>query len=176
MKSISWKILAAIILISGGSASAQYKVGDQMPEFKLPYATKDTIIFDGMGSKDLTGKRYLLAFYPADWSGGCTKEVCSFRDAMTDFDNLNLIVLGVSVDSPFSHFHWANDENLNFKLLSDQTHKLGIAMGVYDDQRGMFKRSVFVVGPSGKFEYINYNYSVKDDTDFNAIKRALGGK
>jgi peroxiredoxin len=172
----STKLLAAILLSLTSTVFAQYNVGDKVPEFKLPYATKDTIIFDGISSADLAGKRYMLAFYPADWSGGCTKEVCSFRDAITQFDNLNLIVLGVSVDSPFSHYHWAIDENLNFKLLSDQTHKLGIAMGVYDDQRGVFKRSVFVVNPAGKFEYVNYNYSVKDENDFNALKKALGGK
>jgi peroxiredoxin Q/BCP len=147
-----------------------------VPEFKLPYATKDTIVFNGISHEDLAGKSYVLAFYPADWSSGCTREVCTLRDAMTDFDELRVAVLGVSVDSPFSHFHWAQQENLNFKLLSDQTHNFGKAMGVYDDARGVFKRSVFVVGPDAKLKYINYNYSVKDDRDFEALKEALAAK
>ena len=164
-------MIALVMLISVGvNAQSQFKEGDRVPDFKLPYATKDTIVFDGISSKDLLGKKYILAFYPADWSSGCTKEVCTLRDAMAEFNDLGITVLGISVDSPFAHFHWAGEQNLNFKLLSDQTHNFGKAMGVYDDQRGVFKRSVFVVGPDGKFEYINYNFSVKDDTDFNKLK------
>lgn len=164
-------IIAFVMAISlGANAQTQFKEGDIVPEFKLPYATKDTIVFDGIGSKDLAGKRYILAFYPADWSGGCTKEVCTFRDAMAEFNGLGVVVLGVSVDSPFTHFHWASDQNLNFKLLSDQTHNFGKAMGIYNDQSGTFKRSVFVVGPDGRFEYIDYEFSVKDDDDFNKLK------
>lgn len=174
MKSIL--LIAALVLAFGITANAQFKVGDKVPEFKLPYATKDTVIFDGYGSKDLVGKRYLLAFYPADWSSGCTKEVCRLRDSMADFEGLGLTVLGVSVDNPFSHRQWAKSENLNFKLLSDQTHKFGEAFGIYDPERGFFKRSVFVVGPNGKFQYINYNYSVQDDRDFDALKAALAAK
>jgi peroxiredoxin len=169
-------ILAISMLLHVGTVSAQFKVGDKVPEFKLPYATKDTIMFDGIGSRDLAGKRYLLAFYPADWSPGCTKEVCRFRDSIADFEALKLTVLGVSVDNLFSHRQWAIYDNLNFKLLSDQTHKLGKALGVYDQDRGVFKRSIFVVGPDGKFEYINYNYSVQEDNDFQALKKALAGK
>jgi peroxiredoxin len=175
MKSILW-IMAISMLLHTGTVSAQFKIGDKVPEFKLPYATKDTIMFDGIGSKDLAGKRYLLAFYPADWSPGCTKEVCRFRDSIADFEALKLTVLGVSVDNLFSHRQWAIYDNLNFKLLSDQTHKLGKALGVYDEDRGVFKRAVFVVGPDGKFEYINYNYSVQDDNNFQALKKALAGK
>jgi peroxiredoxin len=175
MKSVILGILSALMVIPN-LASAQYKVGEKVPEFKLPYATKDTIVFDGIGSADLAGKRYLLAFYPADWSPGCTKEVCRFRDSMTDFEDLNLIVIGVSVDNLFSHRQWAKYENLNFKLLSDQTHKLGMNFGVYDENKGVFKRSVFVIGPDGRFEYINYNYSVNNDDDFHALKKFLAAK
>ena len=46
-------------------------------------------------------------------------------------------------------------------------------MGVYIDDYGMFQRSVFVVGPDGKFEYIDYEYSLADDKDFNALKKFL---
>jgi glutaredoxin-dependent peroxiredoxin len=165
--------IAALLIPVRSKAQVQLKVGDKVPEFMLPYATQDTVIFDGFGSKNLTGKRYLLAFYPADWSSGCTKEVCRFRDTMVDFEGLNIEVLGVSVDNPFSHRQWAKAENLNFKLLSDQTHKLGQAMGVYNDKTGMFQRSVFVVGQDGTLKYVNYNYSVKDDKDFATLKEAL---
>ena len=167
--------IAAVCAILATSALAQEKlaVGDNVPDFKLPYATKDTIVFEGMSSRDLAGKTYVLAFYPADWSGGCTREVCTFRDALADFDELNVTVLGVSVDSPFSHRKWAREENLNFKLLSDQTHKFGKAMGVYNEDSGVFSRSTFVIGPDGKLKYADYDYSVKDNQDFEALKATL---
>ena len=167
--------IAAVCAIIATGAQAQEKlaVGDSVPAFTLPYATKDTIVFEGMSSRDLAGKTYVLAFYPADWSGGCTKEVCTFRDALADFDGLNVTVLAVSVDSPFSHRKWAQEENLNFKLLSDQTHNFGKAMGVYVEDRGTFRRSTFVVGPDGKLKYVDYDYSVKDNNDFEALKAAL---
>jgi peroxiredoxin len=180
MKAIFLFASAMLLFVGGIKTQAfgqtVFKVGDKIPDFKLPYATKDTIVFDGISSKDLIGKRYLLAFYPADWSGGCTKEVCRLRDTMADFEGLNVEVFGVSVDNLFSHRAWAKSENLNFKLISDQTHKLGQPIGVYNDEYGVFNRSVFVVGPDGKFQYINYNYSVKDDKDFDALKEALASK
>ena len=162
-----------LIAINPAFAQAPFKIGDKVPDFKLPFATQDTINFEGIGAQDLLGKRYILAFYPADWSPGCTKETCTFRDTMSQFEKLNVMVFGVSVDNLFSHRQWAKWDSLNFPLLSDQTHKLGEAIGVYNQDHGMFQRSIFVVGPDGKLEYVKYNYSVKDDTDFNALKQAL---
>lgn len=155
------------------NAQDRVKLGEDVPDFRLPYATRDTIVFQGLSSEDLAGKTYLLAFYPADWSSGCTKEVCAFRDALGDFEKLNVTVLGISVDSPFSHRRWAQEENLNFMLLSDQTHRFGRAMGVYDEESGRFRRATFVVGPDGRFRYIDYDYSVKDGQDFDTLKKAL---
>jgi len=165
--------ILCLFIVSNAVAQEKLKIGDTVPEFDLPYATKDTIVFEGINSHDLLGKTYVLAFYPADWSGGCTKEVCTFRDAIADFEGLNVTVLGISVDNPFSHRQWAAKENLNFKLLSDQTHKFGQAMGVYNEDSGMFQRSTFVVGPDGKITYADHEYSVKDNQDFEALKSAL---
>ena len=177
MQRIFWGLISFFLVMSAGStAQEKLAVGDSVPEFKLSYATKDTIVFDGVDSRDLAGKTYVLAFYPADWSGGCTKEVCTFRDALAEFDDLGVTVFGVSVDNPFSHRRWAQEENLNFKLLSDQTHKFGQAMGVYNEERGVFSRSTFVVGPDGKLRYVDYDYSVKDNQDFEALKQAVAGK
>jgi peroxiredoxin Q/BCP len=155
------------------AAEEVYKVGDTVPEFKLPYATVDTIAFEGLGSKDLLGQRYVLAFYPADWSGGCTKEVCSFRDAIQVFEDLGVEVLPISTDLVFSHHEWAKHHELNFKLLADHTREFGTGMGVYMPDYGMYSRSVFVVSPEGLFEYIDYEYSVSDDEDFDLLKEAL---
>lgn len=152
------------------------KVGDKLPDFHLPYATKDSVASEKLDSKELLGKRYLLAFYPADWSGGCTKEMCTFRDEIKELEGLDVEVLPVSADLVYSHHEWAKALNLPFKLLADQTREFGTAMGVYMADRGMMKRSVFVVGPDGKIQYSNDNYSVKDDTDLKALKQFLSTK
>jgi len=154
-------------------AQDEPSVGDDVPGFKLPYATRDTINFEGVSSEDLAGTAYVLAFFPAAWSSGCTREVCAFRDAITDFEDLGVEVLPISGDYVFAQHEWARHHNLPFRLLADQTREFGKKMGVYMAERGMFRRSVFVVGPDGKFAYIDYEYSVADDSDLIALKQAL---
>ena len=171
---ISKAILVFFVLINISIAEEiVLKVGDTVPAFKLPYATQEKVDFDGISSEDLKGSRYVLAFYPADWSGGCTTEMCNFRDSITAFTKLGVEVYPVSGDYIFSHQAWAQHHNLPFKLLGDHTREFGKKMGVYMPDNGMMSRSVFVVGPDGKFEYINYEYSVKDGKDFEELKKAL---
>lgn len=173
---IKWPIILVILLVLPVSvpfAQDQPSVGDKVPAFKLPYATKDTIDFDGIGSDDLAGTTYVLAFYPAAWSSGCTKEVCAFRDAIADFEQLDIQILPVSGDYVFTQHEWAKHHNLPFKLLADQTREFGKKLGVYLPDRGMFKRSVFVVRPDGRFTYIDVDYSVADDSDFKSLREAV---
>jgi len=177
MKNCVIAIAFAIILTNSATAEDNVlKVGDTVPEFKMPYATRDSIADNDLTPKMMKDKRYLLAFYPADWSGGCTKEVCTFRDSFEDLKKLDIEVVAVSGDYVYSHFEWAKHHNLPFKLASDPTREFGKKLGVYMPESGMHKRSVFVVGKDGKFEYINYNYSVRDGADFEALKTALAKK
>jgi hypothetical protein len=86
-------MLAGIVLAD----SAPPKVGDAAPDFSLPYATRDSIASDDLKLSSLVGKRNIvLAFYPADWSGGCTKEVCTLRDNFTALSALNAEIIGLS--------------------------------------------------------------------------------
>jgi peroxiredoxin len=169
-----FSVMLAGISVADNNQTGSFKNGDKVPEFKLPYATKDTVNFEGIGSVSMVGKRYLLAFFPAAWSSGCTKEVCAFRDALGDLEKLNVTVLAISGDYIFTLHEWAKYHNLNFMLLADQTRDFGRLMGVYNDKSGMFRRTVFVVGPDGKFEYIDYDYSVADENDFGRLKDFLG--
>nr|MBN2276627.1 redoxin domain-containing protein [candidate division Zixibacteria bacterium] len=167
-------ILAIIIVLPLGlRAEEKFKVGDAVPMFDLPYATKDTINMKGINTNDLKGRWYLLAFYPASWSPGCTKEMCIFRDEFADFRDLDIEILAISGDYVFTQYEWAKHNNFNFKLLADHTRKYGNKMGVYIDDYGMFQRSVFVVDPDGKFAYIDYEYSLENDKDYNALMQFL---
>jgi thioredoxin-dependent peroxiredoxin len=75
--------------------------------------------------QDLRNKSHLvLYFYPRDFTFGCTREACSFRDHGEEFKNLGAVVLGVSSDSPESHQRFARQHKLTFGLISDPDHAI----------------------------------------------------
>ena len=83
---------------------------------------------------DLVGKKIvLLYFYPKDFTGGCTKEACGFRDRMGELQQDNVEVIGVSFDSAESHKKFIAKYKLNFPLLADPEGKIvdlyGVQMG-----------------------------------------------
>jgi peroxiredoxin Q/BCP len=167
-------VLFLSLLFFGGLSAQTLKVGDKAPDFKLPYATKDTIVFEGVRLSDLIGKRnIILAFYPADWSGGCTTQMCTFRDNFADLSKLDAEVLGISGDYVFSHREWAKHLNLPFKLLSDHKHEVAKLYNSYDENSGFNKRTVFVIDKTGKIAYINWKYNVRDQSHFEELKKVL---
>jgi len=95
------------------------KVGDKAPDFNLPDAS-------GKNHKlsDFKGKKLLVYFYPKDDTSGCTKEACSLRDNLPDFNKLKTQVVGISGDSVDSHAKFTQKYNLNFLLLSDSERKV----------------------------------------------------
>lgn len=150
------------------------QVGERAPDFKLPYATRDSVARDSLSLAALTGTRnVVLAFYPADWSGGCTKEVCTLRDNFTQLGGLNADVVGISGDYVFSHHEWAAHHNLPFKLASDHSHAVAKAYGSYNETYGMNRRTVYVVDRAGKIAYADPAYSVRDSVSFGRLQAAL---
>lgn len=167
--------LTASASASVAPASAP-KIGDAAPDFKLPYATQEKIFLrpeEHMSLSGLRGKNVILAFYPADWSGGCTTEVCTFRDTFAEFGKLNATVLGVSGDYVFSHHEWAKHHNLQFPLLSDHDHKVAKAYDSYNDQFGMNKRTVFLIDKDGVVRYVNLAFKAGDKKDYDALRAEL---
>jgi peroxiredoxin Q/BCP len=137
------------------SSKAELGEGDAAPDFTLPSSSgKDVTL------SSLRGKNVVLYFYPQDDTTGCTKEACSFRDNMPNFDKMNATILGVSKDSLDSHHKFIQKYGLNFVLLSDEdlkVHKL------YDTwrEKEMYgrrywgtERSTFVIGKDGKIAKI----------------------
>jgi peroxiredoxin len=91
------------------SSKAELSEGDVAPDFALPSSSgKDVRL------SSLRGKSVVLYFYPQDDTSGCTKEACSFRDNMPNFDKLNATILGVSKDSLDSHNNFIKKYSLNF--------------------------------------------------------------
>jgi peroxiredoxin len=171
-------VLAMTTGATGTSAAGTTatKVGDAAPDFTLPYATRDSVSDDSLTLSSLVGKHNLvLAFYPADWSGGCTKEVCTLRDNFSALGNLNADVIGISGDYVFSHYEWAKHHNLPFRLASDHHHDVAKRYGSYGEENGYNRRTVFVVDKSGKIAYADLAYSSRDATSFDKLQAALKG-
>jgi peroxiredoxin Q/BCP len=131
--------------------------GDKAPSFTL---TADDGTKVSLGS--LAGRRFVLYFYPADDTPGCTTQACQFNDQLSEFRALNVPVIGVSPDDAASHQAFRAKYALGFTLLSDPTHRVMARYGAYGDKvlygRAVVGviRSTFVVGPTGRIEHALY--------------------
>lgn len=130
------------------------KPGDIAPEFELE--SESGVV----RSADLKGTRYVLYFYPADDTPGCTKEACSFRDSLQAFEALGVRVFGVSPQGLDSKRKFAAKYGLNFPLLADTDHKVAEAFGAWGERSLYGKkfmgviRSTFIIGPDGRIEHV----------------------
>lgn len=156
-----------------GNAADKLNVGDKAPDFTLPYATKDSIT-DALKFSDVIGKNnIILAFYPADWSGGCTVEMCTMRDNFGLLSDLGATVFGISGDYVYSHREWAKHHNLQFGLLSDHDHEVAKMYSSYNEQTGMDVRTVYVIDKKGSVAYIDLAYKAREPASFDKLKAAL---
>lgn len=135
------------------------EVGDPAPDFTVPMAGGDA--YDDIEPFTLSAAfpdgPVVLAFFPAAFTGGCTEELCTFRDEMASFEALDASVYGISVDLPFALNVFAMEQELSFPLLSDFD---GEAIEAYDvvlegtrGLSGVAERSVFVVDTDGVVRY-----------------------
>jgi len=154
-------------------------VGDSAPEFSLPKAGGDAYndIEPFALSEALGDGPVVLAFFPAAFTSGCTAEMCTFRDSMHRFDELDARVYGISVDLPPAQNVWIMREELNFPMLSDWDHEVIREYGVVNpemyDQFEAARRSIFVLDDAGT---VTYRW-VEDEgeTDFAAVIEDVRG-
>jgi peroxiredoxin len=144
-------------------------IGDTAPAFTLTATDKSKVSL-----ADHAGSRVVLAFYPAAFTGVCTKEMCAFRDSMAKLNDVGATVFGVSVDSPFSNGAFAKENGIEFTLLSD-VHRTMIAD--YDltfenfviDGYTVANRSVVIVEADGTVGYKWICESLGEEPDYDAI-------
>lgn len=122
------------------------KEGDLAPDFTL-HATPDQKI----SLHELRGRPVVLAFYPADWSPVCGDEMGLFSAARHEVEAYDAILLGISVDSVWSHIAFAEQRKLHFPLLADFEPKgeVARAYGVYRPIDGTSERALFVIDAHG---------------------------
>lgn len=167
-------LVGFLVLFFHTGPAQTLRLGEPAPEFSLPYATRDSVARSPLRLSDLVGTRnVILAFYPADWSSGCTKEVCTLRDSFSGLQALNAEVVGISGDYVYSHHAWAKHHDLPFRLLSDHRHDMARAYESFNEQSNYTRRTVFVINPRGEIAYKDLEYSVADSLDFERLKQAL---
>lgn len=129
----------------------QLAIGDKLPEFSLP--DQNGKIFN-VG--DLIGKKKLVIFfYPKDGSLSCTREACYFRDLNDVFEENDAAVIGISGQSVESHKEFAEDNNLNYIILSDSQNVVRKLFGVPSQLFGLIPgRVTYVADKTGKIVYI----------------------
>ncbi len=148
-------------------------VGDRVQDFTLT---------DNLGEKQNLGEALrkgpvVLAFFPLAFTGVCTAEMCSFRDALKDFEAVNATVWGISVDSGPTLRVFAEQQNLNFRLLSDFNKEICSSLDVmyesFHGMRGVAKRSVFVIRQDSTVAYRWVTDNAGESPNVEEVQQAL---
>ncbi len=147
--------------------------GNIAPNFTLFDTDKNEVTLE-----TYRGKNVLILFFPMAFTGVCTAELCSMRDDIATYNNVNAQVFGISVDSIFTLGKFKTDNDLNFPLLSDFNKDVSTAYGcLYETfvlgMKGVSKRSAFVVDKNGVIQYAEVLEKAGDLPNFAAIKEAL---
>lgn len=174
---IAVTLLAIGCLESRAEEKVDLKVGDEAPSFS---ALDDT--GEEWNSKSVVGKKVLVVyFYPADLTGGCTKQACGFRDDLGKLADKDVVVVGVSGDSVRNHQLFKKVHDLTFPLLADTEGKIADAFGVPKRKGGTIEREIdgktekltraysasrwtFVIGLDGKIKSKNTKVNAADDS------------
>ncbi|MDR5710521.1 MAG: peroxiredoxin [Armatimonadota bacterium] len=155
---------------------AEVRVGDQVPDVTLVSWDLQAVRLSS-----LLGQPLVLAFFPAAFTPICTREMCTFRDRLSAFEAPGARVVGISVDGPFALKAFAEQQGLNFLLLSDFNRETVRAFGIEDNGlmggllRGVAKRAVFVVDANGVVVYRWVSNDPRVEPDYEAVQQAVEG-
>src|SRR5712664_58114 len=146
-------------------------VGQMAPDFTLLKQEKKEVQLSDFAGK----KNVVLVWYPLDWSPTCTNEHACFVNEMKPFEALDAEVLGVSVDSVWSHKAYAEKMGIKYSLLADFHPKGAMSdkYGVYMADKGITGRSVIIIDKGGKVAWVK-DYDIPVVPDVKEVATALG--
>jgi peroxiredoxin Q/BCP len=131
------------------------KLGDQAPDFELKTDRGEI-----RKLKDYLGKRVVLFFYPKANTPGCTVEACGFRDVYSEFEGIEVEILGISPDTIRRQLNFKNKFDLQYTLLADADHHVADLYGVWGLKK-MFgreyegvKRTTFIIDEDGIISHV----------------------
>ena len=148
--------------------------GDKAPDFTLFNTEKNPVSL-----ADFKGKNLIVHFFPLAFTGVCTKQLCTVRDAISMYKNDNADVVAISIDSIFTLGKFKEEQNLSFDLLSDFNKEVSTAYGSLFEtfpafgMKGVSKRSAFVIDKEGVIQYAEVLESPGDLPNFDAINATL---
>jgi len=149
------------------------EVGSKAPDFTLVNQDRENVTL----SEELKKGNVVLAFFPGAFSGPCTKEMCNFRDTMSNFAKVNADVLGISTDTFFALKAWRDQQHFEFPLLSDYNKEVIGAYGVVNPDmiglKNIAKRAVFVIDKGGSVRYREVLDDARNEPDYNRLNEAL---
>ena len=151
------------------------EVGMKAPDFTLLDKRGNSVSLS-----DFLGKKVVLYFYPKDSTPGCTRQACAFAQNHSNFEDKNVVVIGVSKDSVASHLKFAEKYELPFVLLSDPELVAIQAYGVWQEKKLYGKvsmgvvRSTYLIDEQGVIEKVMPK--VKPDTNATEILAYLNGE
>ncbi len=123
------------------------EVGQAAPDFTLPGISGD--VRRDYTLSEFRGQKVVLAFYPGDFTPGCTKQLCQYRDQFEEFQGVNAVLLGISPQDVDSHEKWIAAKQFPFPLLADTDKKVIVEYGVKGFGPIAVKRSTFVIDAEG---------------------------
>lgn len=149
------------------------QIGDKAPNFALFSSDKKEVKLS-----DYAGKNLLVLFFPQAFTGVCTAELCSIRDGIADYNQIDTSVVAISVDSVFTLAKFKEEQGYNFPLLSDFNKTSSQAYGAYYEDfvfgmKGVSRRAAFVIDGAGIIRYAEVLESAGDLPNFEAIQNAL---
>lgn len=149
------------------------KIGDKAPAISLFNTEKQNVAIPG----DKKTKKVVL-FFPLAFTGTCTTEMCTMRDALGYYSDLNAEIFGISVDSPFTLKKFKEDQKINFELLSDFNREASATYGsLYNEfilgMKGVAKRSAFVIDSEGIIRYAEVLETAGDQPNYENIKNCI---
>ena len=151
------------------------EIGQPAPGFTLYDSTKNKITLS-----DMKGQNVLILFFPLAFTSTCTAELCSIRDNISFYNNVNAKVFGISVDSLHTLAKYKSDQNLNFTLLSDFNKDVSSLYGsLYEmfgyNMKGVSKRSAFVIDKDGIIRYAEVLENAGEQPNFKNLTLILEG-
>lgn len=161
--------------MQGTAVASGLEVGTAAPDFELPDADGRPVRLS-----DFRGRPVVLVFYPLDWSPGCSKQLDLYQLELDEFERRGAAIVGISVDSVYSHGAWAAVRGITFPLLADFNPKGEVARryAVWRERDGFSERALYIVDAQGCIQYVHVSPEVHHLPDiyelFDALDRVTG--
>ena len=155
------------------SDSNRAMVGRPAPDFDMPSTRNVKKLNENVKLSDYKGKWVVLVFYPLDFTFVCPTELTAFSDRYDDFQAIGADIVGVSIDSVYSHRAWLQTprdkggvEGVRYPLASDVTKEVSRNYGVLIEDKGIALRGLFIIDPSGILRYeVVHDLNIGRSTD-----------